>query len=120
MNPDDRTIAPSHVDLIAVSATVRRSALEPDPDRLLIALQCLSDIVGEHLQAEEEDLADLSDAMRSLVEQGQLRLLAIIDRLIAGAFANADINALFESAALDVALRRQARLEDALLRRLPP
>jgi hypothetical protein len=119
VNADDRTLAPSHVDLVAMSAAVRQSALDGDRDGLLRALGSLRDVVTEHLLAEAPDFEALPDARRALVEQGHVRLLTLLEDLIAAAVNGADINPLFDTTELDVAVRRQARLEETLLRHAP-
>lgn len=111
------TPAPSHLELLTVARAVRHAAISDDTDRLHVELCRLRTDLLLHLHAETEALSDLSTAAASVVADGQRRLLGLLDDLL---FVSDDGRAegcccLVRAAEVEVALRRQARLE-ALVR----
>jgi hypothetical protein len=111
--------APSHVELLAVAGGLRRAALIEDLDAIHRELSRLRSDLVHHLRAERDALAGLPGAIPVVVCDGQERLLRLLDELL---FALSDDPAecacLVRSAEIEVALRRQAKLESALLGRL--
>lgn len=107
----------SHLDLIAIARDVRHAAKGDDTRRLHTALLRLRAALLEHVADEQKDLAALSDSTALVAGDGQRRLLRLItDVLFNGRDANADCNCAVRAVEIDLALRRQARLEATLSR----
>lgn len=110
--------APSHVDLLAVAGGLRRAVLTDDLDVIHRELSRLRSDLVHHLQAERDALAGLPGAAPIVVRDGQERLLRLLNELLFAASDDpAECACLVRSAEIEVALRRQAKLESALLGR---
>lgn len=109
-----RPVVPSHDDLLATARVLRAEALGDDGERVRGALARLRDDVVHHLRAEEGHLATAPAAARAVVLGGQRRLLGLLEEAIGDVRTCA---CLVRTTELEVALRRQARLESILLGR---
>jgi hypothetical protein len=110
--------APSHVELLVVAGELRRAVLNDDLDAVHQELSRLRSDLVHHLQAERDALAGLPDAASIVVGAGQERLLRLLNELLyAVSDGPAECACLVRSAEIEVALRRQAKLESALLGR---
>lgn len=110
----DRPVVPSHDDLLSTARVLRSEALGEDGDRVRRALARLRADLVHHVRAEEPRLATAPEAARAVVVDGQRRLLGLLD----GALVDVRTCAcLVRTTELEVALRRQARLEAILLGR---
>ncbi len=105
----------SHVDLVAVSGALRRAAATGDVHGTHLELVRLRTALVEHLQAELGAVSRLSGAAAAVARDGQRRLLALLDDLLADTCDTCDTlgtcNCLVRAAEVGAALRRQARLE---------
>lgn len=110
-----RPVVPSHDDLLAAARAVRAEALGEDGDRLRGALARLRDDLVHHVRAEEGHLATAPAAARAVVLGGQRRLLGLLEEAIGDVRT---CTCLVRTTELEVALRRQARLESILLGRV--
>lgn len=105
----------SHLDLLAIARDMRDAATEENTRGLHSALTRLRAALLEHVANEQDDLAALSDSTALIARNGQRRLLALVtDVLFSGSDAGADCNCVVRAVEIDVALRRQARLEAIL------
>lgn len=105
----------SHVDLLAVSGALRRAAARDDIDRTHVELVRLRTDLVEHLHAERGAVSRLPGAAAVVARDGQRRLLALLDDLLADTCDDLDTcNCLVRAAEVGAALRRQARLEAAV------
>jgi hypothetical protein len=102
----------SHVDLVAASGALRRAAAGGDLDRTHVELVRLRSELVEHLHAELGAVSRLTGAAATVARDGQRRLLALLDDLLADTCDGPDsCNCLVRAAEVGAALRRQARLE---------
>lgn len=117
------TGAVSHVDLLAVARRVRCAAERDDIEALHAELTRLRTAVMDHVRAERERLDELPGSAGTVVADGHERLLRLLSEvLFTPAAADADdggCNCIVRSAEIELSIRRQAQLEDALLRRHP-
>ena len=110
----------SHVDLLSMASVVRRAAASDDAEVLHDALARLRAALIQHVHAEEEGLNDLPGAAADLVRDGQRRLLRLLSDVLFDATDGpdaVDCSCIVRGAEIEVALRRQSRLENALRRR---
>jgi hypothetical protein len=108
----------THLDLLATARSLRRAASAGDPGRIHDELRRLRADLVDHLRGEEEEIARLPGATRTVVRDGQHRLLQILDDLLATTSApDADCACVVRCAGFEAALRRQARLEAGLIAR---
>ena len=74
-----------------------------------------------HLHAEDRDIEQLPGATPAVVRDGQQAILQLIDDLIfASGHRVAECSCIARTAGVESALRRQAKVESALLARHPP
>lgn len=111
--------AASHLDLVGIARRVHAAVERDDTEGLHAELTRLRAAVLDHVHAERPELGALPDPAASIAFDGQQRLLRLLTDVL---FAPADgdpCTCLVRAAEIDRALRRQARLEAALLRRHP-
>jgi hypothetical protein len=112
------TAAPSHRELLSITAAARRAAVSGNRALVHAELARLRAALIRHLDAEEADLDALPGTAAIVAHDGQRRLLRLIDDIDGGVDCDQDgCNCLVRAAGIDVALRRQARLEANLLLR---
>jgi hypothetical protein len=116
------TPAPSHLELLAVARAVRRAAVVDDTDRLHTELSRLRTNLVRHVHAERDMVSNLPAPAARVVGDGQRRLLRLLDELL---FASDDdavagCTCLVRAAEVELALRRQARLEAKISQRSAP
>jgi len=112
--------SPSHVDLLEIARRLRQAAVCDDAESVHGTLCRLRNAVLDHLRAEQEAFARLPVASAAVVIAGQRRVLDLLDELLVDAHDDpVDCGCLVAATEVDVALQRQARLEEALLRRHP-
>lgn len=108
----------SHVDLVAASGALRRAAASGDVDSTHTELVRLRSALVEHLHAELGAVPRLAGAAATVARDGQRRLLALLDDLLADTCDTCDAlgtcNCLVRAAEVGAALRRQVRLEAAV------
>lgn len=109
------TTAPSHLDLLTIAGSVRRLSVTDDTDGLHAELARLRERFLEHVLDEEATLAQLSGPASAVARDGQERFLAMIDELLQ--VEGDQCNCLVRAAEVDVALGRQAKLENELISR---
>jgi hypothetical protein len=106
----------SHCELLGMALVIQRAAAADDRATFEGELRRFRTALVEHARAERDDHEHLAGPTRQLVRDGQLRLKALVDDLLAGtASSAADGNGLVRAAELRTALGRQARLESRLL-----
>lgn len=116
--PSSAPAAPSHVELLAVARGLRRAALTDDLDAVHRELSRLRSDLVHHLRGERDALAGLPGAAPIVVRDGQVRLLRLLNELLFTVSDDpAECACLVRSAEIEVVLRRQAKLESALLDR---
>jgi hypothetical protein len=113
------TTAPSHHDLLAIARAVRGAAIRDDIEHMHIQLARLRTALVHHLQAEGARLATAPGSAATVARDGQQRLLRLVDEVVSGTGDDAGCNCLVRAAELEVALRRQAMLEVAVLDQRP-
>lgn len=105
----------THVDLLSIAREVRRAAASADTRRLHSALTRLRVALVEHVASERAELDVLPDSAARVARDGQRRVLRLLsDVLFDTSDAGADCNCLVRAAEIELALRRQARLEATL------
>jgi len=115
--------ASRHLDLLEIARRVRAAVERDDTGGLHAELTRLRAAVLDHVHAERPELGALPDPAASIAFDGQQRLLRLLTDVLfspADGVAGDACNCLLRAAAIDLALRRQVRLEAALLRRYPP
>lgn len=114
--------AASHLDLLAMARCVRDAVRHDDAEGLYVALTHLRTAVIGHVHAERAQLDALPDLAAAVALRGQRRLLRLItDALFTRDDRDGpeDCNCVLRAAEIDLAMRRQTRLEAALLRHHP-
>lgn len=114
--------AASHLDLLAIARRVRGAVEHDDTEGLHAELTRLRTAVMDHVHAERAQLDALPDSAAAVALNGQRRLLRLLtDALFdpADRGRGDDCNCLVRAAEIELAVRRQAKLEGALLRRHP-
>ena len=110
----------SHLDLLRIASSVRRRSVLGDTEGLHAELARLRTELVLHLHAEQDQLARVRGASGTVAREGQRRLVALLDELLTDSSGDgADCNCLLRAAEIEVALGRQARLEQAVLGRHP-
>lgn len=115
--PDPVAGGYAHGDLLALARTIQSAALAEDGEALAAAVQVLRDGLQRHVASERGDQDHLPAALRAVVFGGQDRLLRLVDRIAADVATSGACACVRYGAELVVALRRQAALESAALRR---
>jgi hemoglobin len=114
------TGAAGHLDLLAIARDVRDAVERDDTDALHAELTRLRAAVMDHVHAERPQLDALTGSAAVVVVDGQQRLLRLLTEVLftpTDQDGADDCNCLVRAAEIDLALRRQAKLEGALLRR---
>jgi hypothetical protein len=112
----------SHLDLLAMARDVRDAVERDDTAGLHAALSSLRTAIVGHVHAERAQLDALPDAASAVALEGQRRLLRLLtDVLVTCGDGDRGVegNCVVRAAEIGLAVRRQARLEAALLRRHP-
>lgn len=117
----------SHLDLLDLARSLAAHARADDGgagaasadeiDALHDELCALRNALVEHVHAERDELARLSPAARTAVEEGQRRLLHQVEDIMASADAGAHCDCVGRSVHLVGMLATQARIEAGLLAR---
>ena len=107
----------SHVELLALARSVQAAAVVEDLSELARTVLSLREGLRCHVASEREGQDHLPAALRAVVFGGQDRLLRLVEGLALDLDADAACACLRHAAELVVALRRQAALEAAALRR---
>jgi hypothetical protein len=106
----------SHRDLLDMALGVQRAAAADDPAAVHRDLRRLRSALVGHVLAERDDHERLGRPARRIVQDGQQRLMMLVDDLLARTASDAcDCNCLVRAVALRSALGRQAHLESGLL-----
>lgn len=107
---------PTHLDLVETAHALRQAMLDDDTDevhRLLCQLR--ADLVA-HLRGERRRLHSAAEPVGAVVLDGQERLLELVDDVLLGADEDPQAcNCLVRAVEIEVALRRQIRLEAHVL-----
>ena len=112
----------SHLDLLAAAREIDQAALAHDVDGVHRGLCALRNLLQRHLQLEASRFDDLPPAAAEAIRNGQRRLLAAVDELLARSErAEGSCRCLDRAMHLKALLVRQAQLElrlqqDALIR----
>ena len=117
MTPGDTPRPPSHGDLVAIAHALRESAIVGDTERLHADLARLRTALVYHLRDEQERMPDEPAATGEVVSDGQRRLLRLVDDAVFEALRDqSTCTCLVRAAEIDLAVRRQARLEATVFR----
>lgn len=109
---------PTHLDLLAISRVVQRAVIDDDTEQLHAALSRLRADLVLHLRGEHQWAGGGQGAGAGVVKDGQHRLLGLIDEVILDAHSDeAGCACLVRATVIERALRRQAKLEAAVLDR---
>jgi len=110
---------PSHVDLLALSRSLRQAAVTGDVAAVHHELSRLRRAFVHHVLAEEGELAHLPETAAHVARQGQQRILAVLEDLQSGhddhGGRGGSCGCVVRVAELELALRRQAKLEAAVV-----
>jgi len=107
----------THLDLLSIARNMRRAAAGDDTRRLHSELTHLRAALMDHIASEQGELDALPDSTGRIARDGQRRLLRLVsDVLFNNSDANGDCNCLVRAFEIELALRRQARLETAIRR----
>jgi hypothetical protein len=110
------TAPPSHRDLLSITAAVRRAAVSGDTALVHAELDRFRVALTRHLAAERDEIDALPGTAAVVARDGQRRLLHLLDDIVEGrSCEHGGCNCLVRTARIEVALRRQARLEANLL-----
>jgi len=117
----EATTRTMHRDLIAAARRIRDAAADVDTTALHIQLCGLRSSLLDHFREEAGSVDEIRGSGSIVVADGQRRLIRFLDELI---FASADAPhgcaCRLKAVELEHQLRRQARLEHALLVRITP
>ena len=111
-----------HLDLLAIARCVRDSVERDHTEDLHAALTRLRTAVMGHVHAESTHLDALPGYSAAVALQGQRRLLRLLTDVLFAPDDSAgldDCNCVVRAAEIELAVRRQVRLEVVLLRRHP-
>ena len=112
----------SHVDLLAIARRVRRAVERDDAEDLHAELSRLRSELLDHVHAERPQLDALPDPEAAIALQGQQRLVRLLTEVLFEQDDGVDPGActcVVRAAEIELALRRQVRLETSLLRHRP-
>lgn len=107
----------SHLDLLALARSIQAAAVADDLDGLARTVRRLQAGLHRHVACERQGQDHLPAPLRAVVFGGQDRLLRLVDAIGVEADGDAKCACVRHGAELVVALRRQAALEAAALRR---
>lgn len=108
---------PSHGDLIAIAHALREATIVGDSEQLHADLARLRTALVHHVSDEQTRMPDDLAATDSIIRDGQRRLLRLVDEVVFEALRDEPTcTCLVRAAEIELALRRQARLEATLLR----
>lgn len=113
----------SHLDLLAIARRARAAVERDDSDVLHAALSRLRTALMDHVHSERHQLEALPPSSAAVALDGQRRLLSLVTDVLftpADQAGDDECNCLVRAAEIELSLRRQAKLEAALLRRHPP
>lgn len=116
--PSGASEDPTHVDLLAMAHAVRRAVVDDDTETMHVLWCQLRADLATHVRSERERLPE-HGSLGVMVVDGQRRLLELLDEVMLGMGRDPDCNCLVRAAEVEVALRRQARLEATILDRQP-
>lgn len=109
------TMDPSRRELLALARSLRDDVRDDDPESVHRHLASLRSGLVEHVRLEREAGPAVDhDPVGFVVRNGQERLLALVDEVLAESSAETDAlgcNCMVRSAEIEIALRRQDRLE---------
>lgn len=110
----------THLDLLSIARDVRRAAAGDDTRRLHSELTRLRAALMDHVASERRELDELPESTGRIAREGQRRLLRLVnDVLFNRSDANTDCNCVVRAVEIELALRRQARLETTIRRGVP-
>jgi len=107
----------THVELLSLARSVQTAAVVEDLSELVRRVHRLREGLRCHVASEREGQDHLPAALRAVVFGGQDRLLRLVEGIALDLDADAECACVRHAAELVVALRRQAALEAAALRR---
>lgn len=107
----------SHDELLSLARTIQAAAVVEDIEELVRTVRRLREALRCHVASERDGQDHLPAALRAVVFGGQDRLLRLVDRISVDVDADGGCACVKYGAELVVALRRQAALEAAALRR---
>lgn len=111
---------PSHLDLLVVAHSVRAAVIDDDSEQVHTLLCRLRADLVSHLRDERPRLSEARGSVRAVTTDGQQRLLELIDEVMLGLDDDpTGCNCLVRAVEIEIALRRQARLEATLLAHHP-
>ena len=114
-------VAPiSHADLLEKTRSLRLAAGRDDVVGVHAELFRLRAALVDHLHAERGDFAGLPDNLAEVAIHGQDQVLRLIDGLLVAVDADHDCTCIVRAIEVDLALQRQARLEQAIVALIPP
>ncbi len=107
----------SHLDLLAIARDLRRAATDRDVGGVHAVLTRLRAALVEHAAAETTELAELPESTGGLARDGQRRLIRLIDDVLFDSVdGSSECNCIVRAVEIDLAVRRQARLEATIRR----
>lgn len=110
----------SHIDLLGIARAVQHAVIEDDTDEVHALLCRLRADLVTHLHAERQRLLSGQGSLDRVVLDGQRRLMTLLEDVIAGmGDGPGECNCLVRAAEIEIALRRQARLEATVFDRRP-
>ncbi len=107
---------PSHEDLLAIAHALREATIVGDVEQLHAELARLRTALVHHLGEEDLPLPEALAATRTILKDGQRRLLRLVDEVVFEARDHPTCTCLVRAAEIELALRRQVRLETTVLR----
>jgi hypothetical protein len=116
MTSCDAPRPPSHGDLIALAHDLRQATIVGDSEQLHADLARLRTALVHHLSDEQTRMPDELAATGTIIRNGQRRLLRLVDDVVFDVLRDKPTcTCLVRAAEIELALRRQARLEATLL-----
>ncbi|HLT17387.1 MAG TPA: DUF488 family protein [Acidimicrobiales bacterium] len=107
----------THLDLMVIARRIRRAAAGDDPDGVLAELRQLATALDAHVADEQPRLEVLPGSAAAIAQDGQRRLRRLVDEVLDEQAGPDACTCIVRAAEIELALRRQAELEEALLRR---
>lgn len=103
----------THLDLIAMARSLRDTVVDGETEQVHRDLARLRNAIVEHIRVERQTAMTAAPSPSSFViSSGQDRLLALLEKAMVDTHVSGGCNCIVQAAEIEIALRRQATLED--------
>lgn len=106
---------PAHAALLATARQLRQAVIDDDTEQVHRLLCRLRAELAPHVVSEHDRLPLERGSLSAIVVHGQRRLLKLVDEALLGDGEGDGCNCLVRAVEIEIALRRQIRLEATVL-----